>query len=383
MPANTSNKDQAGSSYFDIQEADMINKSWERATTLPPRCYTDPEFYEIEKKSVFSANWLCAGRVEQIPNAGDYFTINLVDEPLIIVRDHSNGIKVLSRVCRHRWMMVVEEGSGNKKTFQCPYHLWTYDLSGGLIGAPHMKRTPLERNACQLPSFRFEVWQGFIFVNLDGKAPSLTEQLKTLEVRLTPYKISEMNAVTAGSYHSDWNWKVMIENVSEVYHLCVHQDILPTNLPVENSIVEDTDGPYSLYRVPTRNNQLLTTTISAPETLEHQQRSELVLCTVFPCHVMVINPDQLTWIQILSDDVLSHKVEFYVCFAKEKTGSRELEEQLPQIRKFLDQIHRQDIAICKDVQRGLASRWAVPSRFSHLEKSICQLHQWIFSAVNK
>ena len=84
------------------------------------------------------------------------------------MRGDDGAIRVLSRVCRHRWMPVVA-GSGNRRSFQCPYHLWTYALDGRLLGAPEMERTPASIAArCRLPSLRVEIWEGFVFVNFDA-----------------------------------------------------------------------------------------------------------------------------------------------------------------------------------------------------------------------
>src|SRR5947207_1787301 len=110
------------------------------ARLLPPVCYTSPEFFDFEMRTIWSRDWLAVGRESQIPNPGDFLTVTMAGEPLIVVRDKTGEIHVLSAVCRHQGM-ILADGGGNCTTFTCPYHLWTYALDGRLLGAPAMERT--------------------------------------------------------------------------------------------------------------------------------------------------------------------------------------------------------------------------------------------------
>lgn len=353
-----------------------IRKSLEEAASLPAACYTDPRFYNLEKKHLFRKNWLCVGREHQIPNNGDYFTVDLLDDPLVIVRGEDSSIRALSRVCKHRWMKIVE-GCGNTKSFKCPYHDWMYDLTGQLRAAPSMDKEKFEKSRCNLPSLRTETWQGFIFVNHDVSAKPLNQLLSGLNKKLEGYQLSDMRSVEPIIYESEWNWKVMVENASEVYHLGLHRNTLIYSLPTKNSIIEDTDGPYSYYRIPSKNREPLPTSFSPPSTLNNEQLSEFVLCNVFPHHLMVINPDQMTWIQILPKTATSHALRFHLCYHPAAFKEKTFPQKCKQNQWFLRQIHDEDIFVCQGVQQGLFSEYAIPAPFSYLEKSIWQLHNWI------
>jgi len=135
-------------------------------TTLPRRFYADPEFYRAELERFYITRWICAGRADQIPNAGDYFTRALGDDSVIVTRDGSGDIHALFNVCRHRGTRLCEQADGHfAGRIQCPYHAWTYDLDGQLLAAPHMppefrkQDYPLHRADC-------ETWDGHIFVRL-------------------------------------------------------------------------------------------------------------------------------------------------------------------------------------------------------------------------
>src|SRR4029079_11074474 len=107
--------------------------------TLPRHFYSDPVFYERELDRFYFARWICAGRADQIPNAGDYVTRTTGSESVIITRDSGGSIRALFNVCRHRGTRLTEACDGHfVERIQCPYHAWTYDLSGNPLAAPHM-----------------------------------------------------------------------------------------------------------------------------------------------------------------------------------------------------------------------------------------------------
>ena len=148
-------------------------------TTLPRRFYADPDFYRAELERFYFNRWICAGRADQIPNAGDYFTRSLGDESVIVTRDGSGEIHALFNVCRHRGTRLCEQTAGHfADRIQCPYHSWTYGLDGRLLAAPHMppdfrkEDYPLHRAGC-------DVWDGHIFVFLSLPLPPILPFLPT------------------------------------------------------------------------------------------------------------------------------------------------------------------------------------------------------------
>ena len=170
------------------------------ASALPPRYYTDPAIYKLEEERIFRKQWMFVGREDEVAQPGDYITIDIAGTPLIIVRDQQGTVRALSGSCLHRYMPVAE-GAGNRSSFQCPYHLWTYGLDGQLIGAPEMEHaTVFDKSACRLPEARLEVWEGFIFVNLDPEAEPLSPQLETLSRRLAGYHLGEMRTAALVDY---------------------------------------------------------------------------------------------------------------------------------------------------------------------------------------
>ena len=207
----------------------------DQARTMPPAYYTSPEFLALEGEHIFRKEWVCIGHTGEIPNPGDYYATELVGEQLIVRRTEEGDVRVLANVCRHRGNILVE-GSGNRKNFVCGYHAWVYNGEGDLLNAPLMDRVEgFDKSSCSLPSYATEIWGGFIYINLDGNAPPLADQLSGLEPHIKNYRMAERNFVYGEEAVWATNWKCLAENFMEGYHLSPTHNktlhpITPTNL---------------------------------------------------------------------------------------------------------------------------------------------------------
>ena len=114
---------------------------------MPGAFYTDAEFFAHERNTVLWHGWHCLGRTDEIPIAGDFFTVQLLDEPLLVVRGDDDVVRVLSNICRHRGMPLAE-GRGSSKRFVCSYHAWTYGRDGQLLRAARMNNSRLDVKNC-------------------------------------------------------------------------------------------------------------------------------------------------------------------------------------------------------------------------------------------
>src|SRR5215813_1574736 len=112
-----------------------VRKPFGAAGTLPGWCYTSERFYAREVERIFMRHWNCIGRVDRIPNPGDYLALEFARVGIVVVRDKAGVVRAFSNSCRHRGSAVAE-GLGNCDFLQCPYHHWTYALDGTLIGTP-------------------------------------------------------------------------------------------------------------------------------------------------------------------------------------------------------------------------------------------------------
>jgi len=377
-------------------EIAAVREQPERSSWLPARCYTDPAFYELEKERVFRRNWLGVGRVEQVANAGDYFTIDLFGEPLIVVRDKGETIRALSNVCPHRWMLLVghdpdssfpvkAEPCGNRRSFQCPYHLWSFDLDGKMIGAPGMEEAEdFDKKHWALPQFRVETWGGFIFVNLDGEAEPLAPQLCTLDPFVEAYELDRLRMLEPLEYVCDWNWKLSVEAGSESYHhLGLHQNLLEDFLPAAMSEIEPASGPYSLYRNPTADGSPVPTAFPPPSGLSDRQRSCLKLVTIFPFTMFFSMPEHTAYLQLIPESHARHRLRYIPLVHPNVDQHPDPEEFTKGLRATLDAVHQQDMAGGRYCWAGAQSRLARPGRRSHLETQLWQMHNWLLDQLEK
>ena len=235
--------------HFTDHDTSNASKPVTEASVLPLQCYTDEQFYRDEIETVMMRSWLPVGREDQVANTGDYFTVDLFGESVVIVRGSDNEIRALSNVCRHRATQVVDNGSGNKPAFVCPYHTWSYNLDGTLRAAPHMDEAAgFDRANCRLPAFPLERWNGFLFLNFDADAQPLRPQIAPLTAELEPYRLAERKSTFVKSLDCDWNWKVSMENFTEAYHhIGIHLNSVEPYAPANKTVYEDTNNAYSLF----------------------------------------------------------------------------------------------------------------------------------------
>jgi glycine betaine catabolism A len=196
--------------------------------TLPGYFYTSPEIYRAEVERIFYGRWLCAGRAADIPNPGDYFLRQVGDENLIMLRDQAGELRGYFNVCRHRGTRILVEERGKLSAcIQCPYHAWTYNLKGELIGAPLMEQVDdFEKSDYPLHAVPIALWEGFIFVNLGREAEPFERAFAPLLDKFTAWHLPELRTAGRIDYDIAANWKLVIQNYSECYHCpLVHPDL--------------------------------------------------------------------------------------------------------------------------------------------------------------
>lgn len=189
------------------------------ARAMPGPFYTDENFLAVEEQAIFRKEWVCLGHEDEIRDPGDYFTTELVGEPLLVVRGKDGQVRVLSNVCRHRGN-IVASGRGNARLFSCAYHAWGYGQDGALVAAPLMDKVEgFDKADCGLFPFAVEIWQNFIFVNLDGEAAPLAPRMAGLLPHITPFQHQDRISVFTTDDVWKTNWKCLVENFMEGYHL--------------------------------------------------------------------------------------------------------------------------------------------------------------------
>jgi phenylpropionate dioxygenase-like ring-hydroxylating dioxygenase large terminal subunit len=188
---------------------------------LPTRDCTSQEYFELESQRVFRRSWLCIGRDDQVPNAGDYFVrdLKVVNTSILVLRGRDGKLRAFHNYCAHRLNKLMRPGEGNCKAIACQFHGWVYDFEGRLV---HLTNEHLfadfDRSKHGLHTVHLDTWEGFIFINLSPKPEvSLKEWIGPLYDKLTGYFEGQ---VASGklSTRMDCNWKLAVDSQTEGYH---------------------------------------------------------------------------------------------------------------------------------------------------------------------
>ena len=191
---------------------------------LPRDFYTSQAVFDHDIAAIWNRNWIWVGHESQIPEPGDYFLFDYGPESLIVVRDRQGGIRAHLNVCRHRGSRVCTEGEGKARVFVCPYHAWTYELSGELRAGREMGPEFDPQKWGLLPA-QVIVFQGMILVCPSEEAPPLDKALAQLAPLTEPFGFADLKVVHTASYPVPANWKLAVENYLECYHCApAHQE---------------------------------------------------------------------------------------------------------------------------------------------------------------
>jgi len=209
-------------------------------STLPGRYYTDPQVFALEQARIFEDMWFCAVRGSDIPAAGDFRTVQVGTESLIISRSRRGEVRAFYNVCRHRGAQICTDAAGSvKRAFQCPYHAWTYDLDGKLVAAPNLTRMPdVDKVEYGLRTVQVREWLGYVWVSLADEPPSfestvmqeIVDRLGEVE-NLDHYDLASLSVGRRIVYDVKANWKLIVENFMECYHCATIHPELTEVLP--------------------------------------------------------------------------------------------------------------------------------------------------------
>jgi Rieske 2Fe-2S family protein len=179
--------------------------------------YSDDQLYQLDCQRVWRTGWLFAGHSCEIPNSGDYFTVEVDTDSIIVTRDQKGQARALHNVCRHRGSMICDTPHGQVKRLVCPYHRWTYDLDGKLLHAPGMQET-LDKTELGLRPVQIRETAGLIFISLGSRPPEFEPAHALLGELAKPQGLGNAKVAKAVDYLVKANWKLVWENNRECFH---------------------------------------------------------------------------------------------------------------------------------------------------------------------
>lgn len=345
---------------------------------MPPAFYTGAEFSDLERERIFRTHWVCVGHAGEVPEPGDYFTTELIDEPLLVVRGDDRKVRVLSNVCRHRANLVAK-GRGNRRGFTCGYHAWTYARDGSLLRAPHMDNTGgFDLATCRLRAFATELWQGFIFVNLDGGAEPLAPRLSDLMPHIRNYHQEGRHLVYETEDVWRTNWKCLFENFLESYHLSVaHPKTIHPYLPTR--LAEKLPGGEGFAGYKGHYNPAAPPRGAHHPDLTEAERRRSMLFGVYPAFLVSCAPDITMYLCLRPRAADEVAIRWGVAAHATDLSAAAIEEYVA----WCNSLNGEDKELVEAVQTGLKSRYYEPGPLasSNLEGTVWDFYQFMASRI--
>ncbi|WP_290786341.1 aromatic ring-hydroxylating dioxygenase subunit alpha, partial [Halomonas sp.] len=197
--------------------AEMLTRR-RRHFSLPQPFYNDARLFALDMQEIFEKEWLFAGMTCEIPAKGNYMTLDVGDNPVIIVRGDNGRIHAFHNVCRHRGSRLCVSDRGKVAKLVCPYHQWTYELDGRLLFAGSDMGAAFDLAAYGLKPVNVRSAGGYLFISLADTPPAIDDFLESLEHYLAPYDMDNVKVAVESSIVEQANWKLVIENNRECYH---------------------------------------------------------------------------------------------------------------------------------------------------------------------
>ena len=344
----------------------------EHALSLPPGIFHDAGIYDLEKDRLFHKGWVCVGRTAEMPRAGDFISYDILDQPVFVIRQQDGSVKAFPNVCLHRCARLVE-GNGHVRKVSCPYHSWTYELDGQLIGAPFMQKTAdFKVSNYRLDPLPCEIWHGFIYVSLNRSAMPLSNQLNELDEHIADFRVADYVPVYEEHEVWDTNWKCLVENFMDVYHLHrVHADSFGKYGSFEHSTeMFPGNDAYSWMIVQEDGSENSVAAHPDNTWLKGDKRHQTVLFNMFPSHVIQLQPDLLWYLSIMPEGHDKVRIKWAVSIAKEYLDTAA--DRAAHIKEELDllmQVNGEDKGIVENVFRATKMHGATRGPLSWLERS--------------
>jgi Rieske 2Fe-2S family protein len=349
-----------------------VQRPLTEASHAPGFIYGSPEVYMREVERLFMRDWLLAARTEELPNAGDYLTLRIAGEPIVVARDHDGTLAAFYNMCVHRGVEVAQ-GCGNARSFKCPYHGWIYDLGGRLTGAAYMKDSAgFDLREQRMRPLRVETWQGNVFVNFDAAAPPLAEHLAELDEDFALLRIGDCRLGNRIVLDLDCNWKFVHENLMDFYHVGVlHAKTFGARFSWEDDQVQlkPRGGITIFYSAgpPTPGAEPL---LGKMPWLEDRPVS--FACTGFlpPNLTLFGRIDCVRLMVAWPDGPGRSRTVIYHLFPEEFFARPGFADTLAVYRDYQRQVLEEDRSMIESMQRAMASPAYRPGRMSTLEKPL-------------
>lgn len=317
-----------------------------QSMSLRAEAYTDQKWYDIDINAVFKRTWQWVCHVEKLTKPGSYVSATIADVPVVIVRDRGGELRAFYNVCKHRAHELVQ-GEGTTRTLVCPYHAWSYDLSGSLVGARQTDQMPgFNKSDICLDKIQVEEFCGFVYVNLDGNARPLADQAPGLAEDIMKWApdVAQLTHAKRLTYDVKSNWKNVIDNFLECYHCHIaHKDFV--SLVDMDTYDVKTHGIWSSHFAEAGKSENSAYDLAGATVTEH------AVWWLFPNTCLLRYPGRGNFMvfQIIPAGP-NRTLETWDFFLETAEPNAAEEESIRYIHEVLQQ---EDISLVQSVQRGM------------------------------
>jgi phenylpropionate dioxygenase-like ring-hydroxylating dioxygenase large terminal subunit len=344
---------------------------------IPAGRYTDPGFFALEQRRIWSKTWLFAGHEDELPEVGSYRLWDDSGKPMLLVRGLDRQVRAFFNTCRHRGGPVVRDVSGRAPVLRCSYHGWTYDLAGQLVAVPDERDfVGLDKSCRGLLPLRCESFGRFLFVNEDASAAPLLDWLGPVARELAEFQPERLRLVERHGFDLACNWKVAIDAFLEVYHLKhIHPHTVDRLLDQRGAVMGLFANGHSRMVTPNRTGDQGTHGFPEIETVGEIARIANLAYNVFPNLVTPTDatgfPFLLFWPRGIT------KTRFEVWWFAPGDSTPELETRWQQRLQIFDVVLREDTANLEWIQKSVESPAFRGVPLNYQERRIYWLHEEI------
>jgi choline monooxygenase len=343
------------------------------AAHAPGFIYYSKEQVRLEKERIFTKEWLCVGRVEEIAAPHDYMALRIAGEPILLTRNSAGEIGCFANLCLHRGVELAS-GSGNAATLSCPYHAWTYDLDGQLLGAAFMSESRgFDPKRCRLKPIHAGVWVGWIFINMSADPAPLSTHLEDFANDVGCLRMEDCRIGGKLVLDVSANWKFAVENVMDVYHTrTLHHNSFgkhrgrPENYPFR---LRKNGGTCTVYEAAPKTPEGKTLFRKMPALKDHPDNFA-TSCHLAPNMQVTARMDA---VQVLISWPVTETTSRMIVYNLFPAEFHELPDFATRVKVYDDYARLflgEDAAMMDSLQKAMQSESYVPGRFSTLEAGI-------------
>jgi glycine betaine catabolism A len=330
--------------------------------TLPGRDYHAADVFDVERERIFARNWYYAGREEALAHPGDFVTVDVAGESVIVLRAKDGDLHGFYNVCRHRGSRLCDDASGRMKgAVKCPYHAWSYSFDGRLIGTPNVAKDEIDRDALGLWPVALAAWQGFVFVHLDPDPDPLEGWLSDQHdapLGFARFNLGELRIGHVTVTEVEANWKILIENYNECLHCpTVHPELVAVVPAFRKGSVFEAhreDGGVRIAHGGTSFTRTGRSSLPVMPGLDEHDATSLHGCTVFPNMFIDVTGTGAIATALHPHEAGRTSVVTEYLFRPETIAAPGFDPS--EVVEFVELVAHQDYVVCERVQRGVRSR---------------------------